>query len=452
MKLLFFSILVLFGAVSLALVALENPGYVLIAREPWSMEMSLTVFLILFVLGSGLFYLLLHGVVRLWNTPREVSRWRRGRRARRARESLLQGMIDLAEGRWLQAEKNVLLDIHSGDFPLANYLIAAYAAHLHANHAAVRDGGNIGNAGATSSATVRDGGSTGNAGAISSEKRDEYLSLAHQHAPQYAFAIGLAQGQLQLSAGQYQAALTTLTQLRIRDPKHGHVLALLAQVYRALCDWDTLAKLIPEMRKRKAAPTAQIDALELEARCQLLMLPLPAGSASILKRSWNAVPQHLRQHPSLLAIYVQHLIEQGEMEESENLLSATIEHNWSDALVRLYGQVPGRNPRAQMDTALEWLAQQGSNPSLLLTLGRLALRNNMPDKARDYLEKCISQNGPLEAYHELAQLLEQAGERDQAMVLCQRALALYAAKIHANTDAMATHDPIRRNQGLLRKF
>ena len=405
MKLLFFIILVLFGAVSLALVALENPGYVLIAREPWSMEMSLTVFLILFVMGSGLFYLLLHGVVRLWNTPREVSRWRRGRRARRARESLLQGMIDLAEGSWLQAEKNVLLNIHSGDFPLANYLMAAYAAQLHGSH----------------------------------EKRDEYLSLAHQHAPQYAFAIGLARGQLQLSAGQYQAALATLTQLRIHDPKHGRVLALLAQAYRALRDWDTLAKLIPEMRKRKAMPAAQIDAFELEARYQLLRLPLPTGSAGVLKRSWNAVPQHLRRHPPLVEIYVQHLIEQGEIEESESLLAATIEHNWNDPLVRLYGLVMGRNPRAQMETALEWLAQQGNNPSLLLTLGRLALRNNMPAKARDYLEKCIALNGPLEAYHELALLLEQTGENDQAMVLCQRALALYAQEIHADTTAL--HKP-----------
>ncbi len=272
----------------------------------------------------------------------------------------------------------------------------------------------------------------------SHEKRDEYLSLAHQHAPQYAFAIGLARGQLQLSAGQYQAALATLTQLRIHDPKHGRVLALLAQAYRALRDWDTLAKLIPEMRKRKAMPAAQIDAFELEARYQLLRLPLPTGSAGVLKRSWNAVPQHLRRHPPLVEIYVQHLIEQGEIEESESLLAATIEHNWNDPLVRLYGLVMGRNPRAQMETALEWLAQQGNNPSLLLTLGRLALRNNMPAKARDYLEKCIALNGPLEAYHELALLLEQTGENDQAMVLCQRALALYAQEIHADTTALHT--------------
>lgn len=411
MKLLFFIILVLFGAVSLALVALKNPGYVLITREPWSLEMSLTVFIILFILGSGLFYLLLHGMVRLWNTPREVTRWRRGRRAARARESLWQGMIKLAQGDWLQAEKNVLLDIHSGDFPLANYLIAACAAQFHGSY----------------------------------EKRDEYLSLAHQHAPQHAFAIGLTQGQLQLNARQYQAALTSVTQLRLHDPKHAGVLALLAQVYRALRDWDTLAKLIPEMRKRKAMPPAQIDALELEVRCQLLRLPLPPGSRGVLQRSWNAVPQYLRRHPILVAIYVQHLIDQGDMEESASLLSATIEHDWNDALVRLYGRVAGRNPQTQMEVALEWLTHQGNNPSLLLTLGRLALRNHMLGKARDYFEKCIALNGPLEAYQELAQLLEQAGERDQAMALCQRALALYAQETASYADARVVYNPVTYN-------
>ena len=80
MKLLIFIILVLFGAVSLGLIAMENPGYVLIAREPWSIEMSLTVFVILQLVGSVALYLLLHMLVRLWNTPLEVARWRTKRR------------------------------------------------------------------------------------------------------------------------------------------------------------------------------------------------------------------------------------------------------------------------------------------------------------------------------------------------------------------------------------
>ena len=124
MKLLFFIILVLFGAISLGLITMENPGYVLIAREPWSIEMSLTVFVILQLVGIVALYLLLHMLVRLWNTPREVARWRTGRRSRRARASLVQAMIGLAENNWLEAEKSALIEVHSGEFPLANYLLA----------------------------------------------------------------------------------------------------------------------------------------------------------------------------------------------------------------------------------------------------------------------------------------------------------------------------------------
>ena len=388
MKLLIFIILVLFGAVSLGLIAMENPGYVLIAREPWSIEMSLTVFVILQFIGSVALYILLHMLVRLWNTPREVARWRSGRRARRARTTLVQAMIGLAENNWLEAEKNALIEVHSGEVPLANYLLAAYAAQKH---------GDL-------------------------EKRDEYLSLAHQSAPQDSLAISMAHAQLQIIALQYEQALATLTQLRIRDPKHAHVLGLLAQVYRELHDWDSLAKLIPELKKRKALSAADIDALELETRRQLLMLPLPSGASGILKKSWNAVPQYLRQHPQLVAIYAQHLLDHNEMVECEELLRSTIEHSWDQTLVRLYGLAPGRDPAMQMDTALEWLNRQHDDTSVLLTLGRLALHNKTPGKARDYLEKAIRLNGPLEAYHELGKLLEQAGEHAEAIALYNRAM------------------------------
>lgn len=404
MKLLIFIILVLFGAVSLGLIAMQNPGYVLISREPWSIEMSLTVFVILQLIGSVALYLLLHMLVRLWNTPREVARWRMGRRAQRARMNLVQAMTALAENNWLEAEKNALVEVHSGEFPLANYLLAAYAAQRHGDH----------------------------------KKRDEYLGLAHAIAPQDVLAIGMAQAQLQISAQQYEQALVTLTQLRIHDPKHAHVLGLLAQVYRALHDWDSLAKIIVELKKRKALPAAEIDALELETRRQLLMLPLPNGASGILKKSWNAVPQYLRQHPQLVAIYAQHLIDQGESEECESLLASTLEHNWDETLVRLYGLVQGRDPAAQMDTALEWLNRQHNDASVLLTLGRLALRSKLPGKAREYLEKAVELNGPLEAYDELGRLLDQAGEHAQAMALYHKAMQRCAKELRAATRRATT--------------
>jgi HemY protein len=236
----------------------------------------------------------------------------------------------------------------------------------------------------------------------------------------------MAQAQLQIIACQHELALATLSQLRIQDPKHGRLLGLLAQVYRELRDWDSLVRLIPELRKRHALPDAGIDGMEIEARRQLLMLPLPPGATGILRQAWGSVPGHLQRQPDLVAAYARQLIDLGQMAECETLLAGAIEHSWNDALVHLYGLVEGPDGSAQMQTAEGWMTHQNDNPMLLLTLGRLALRNKAPGKARDYLEKSILLHGPLEAYQELGRLLEQAGEHDKALELCQRALGLYA--------------------------
>ena len=112
--------------------------------------------------------------------------------------------------------------------------------------------------------------------------------------------------------------------------------------------------------------------------------------------------------------------------------------------MQLYGLVKAPNAAAQLQTAEEWLAQQGDNPVLLLTLGRLALLNKAPGKARDYLEKSILLRGPLEAYQELGALLEQAGEHDRAMELCQRALHLYAQEARMAITRPAGLSPHQR--------
>lgn len=392
MKLLFVIVLILFASVALTLTAMDNPGYVLIAREPWSVELSLAVFVALLTVGLLLLGLLWNGLVKLWNTPRDVANWRRARRSQRARESLTQGLIHLTERQWELAEKEALAHVHNTPTPLLNYLIAAFAAQGMGHY----------------------------------EKRDEYLALAHQASPDQAITTGMAQAQLQLFSRQLERALATLTQLRTLHPKNAPILELLARCFRELHDWDNLASIIPELRKYKALSNEQIDAVELEAHRELLTLSLPSGSANVLHQAWNAVPAHLRRHPDLLALYAQHLMAQNEVDECEQLLVSAIEQNWSDRLIRLYGLLQTSHPATQLETAESWLATQNDRPILLLTLGRLAARNRQFGKAREYLEKAILLRGPAECHRELGALFEQLGERDKAMEQYRRALDLYS--------------------------
>lgn len=386
MRLVFVIIGVLLAAILLTLAVLKDPGYVLIARMPWSAEMSLPVFVLLALVGVTAFYLLIYFIVRLVRIPRDVARWRVRRVQRQGREGLYQGLLKLAEGNWVEAEAQLLASMRGSEMPVLSYLGAACV----------------------------------NQGQGNLEKRDEYLAAAHRAAPQHHLAIGMTQANLQYLAHQSEQALATLTELRGLAPKHKHVLRLLAQLYLELRDWTNLADLIPQLRQQSVMTTREIDALELRAHRELLVLTLPLGSLEPLQKAWNAVPKHLRRHPAFVAIYARQLIQQNEMEAAEPLLRAAIEQEWDETLAELYGLARGEQPQEQLETAESWLTLYPENPKLLLTLGRLAIRSGQDQKAVGYLERCVSLRGPADAYRELGALLERLGEKDRALACYRR--------------------------------
>lgn len=391
MRLVLVVIAALLVAIIATLAALKDPGYVLIARAPWSAEMSLPVFIFLALAGSAAVYLLIYLVVRLVRIPHDVARWRSQRHVRQSRDALYQGLAKLAEGNWVEAEAHLLASMRGADMPLLSYLGAACAD---------QGQGNL-------------------------EKRDEYLAAAQRSSPQYHLAVGMTQANLQYLAHQSERALATLTELRQIAPKHKHVLKLLAQLFLELRDWTNLADLIPHLRQNGVLTPREIDALEMRAHRELLTLTLPAGSIEPLQKAWNAVPKALRQHPAFVAIYARHLIQQNEMNAAESLLRPAIEREWDDTLVELYGLTHSDHPDEQLETAESWLAQYPENPKLLLALGRLAIKCRQDQKAIGYLEKAASVGGPIDVYRELGALLERMGEKDRALDCYRRGTELY---------------------------
>jgi HemY protein len=397
MKLFAFVLILLFATVLVTLGAVEDPGYVLLARGPWSVEMSLTVFTALALVGFLLFALLLYLLVRLVRIPRDVARWRRRRQQGTARGALLKGLSHLAEGSWVEAEAELLAGMRHSEAPLLNCLGAAFAA---------QGEGNV-------------------------EKRDEYLAQAQAAAPQGALAIGMSQAFLQHIARQSELSLATLTELRAQRPRHPHILKLLAQVSLELRDWPGLVELVPSLRETQAMSAAEIDALELQAHRELLTLTLPSGSPELLKQAWKAVPKPLKRHPLLVAIYARQLIQQSEMDEAEALLRAAIDADWSDELVELYGRLRPTAPAEALDTAEAWAGSHPDSARALLGAARLALAAGQKSKARGYYEKCVALRAPAEAYRELGELMEALGDKDAALGHYRRGLELLAGEARA---------------------
>lgn len=408
MRLILFILVTLFAAIVTTIAAIENPGYVLIARAPWSIEMPLTLFIPLLLVGGFLTYLVCYGIIRLMRIPRDVARWRTRRHIRRSRAALAHGFIKLIEGDFAAAEAELVSGLRHAELPLLNYLAAAYCA--------------------------QEQGMT--------EKRDEYLANAQRNTAQHASAVGMMQARLQLSTRQNERALATLTDLRQSQPRNRYLLRLLANVYQELHDWTGLAELAPELRNQGALSGAEIDALELRAHRELLQLTLPSGSGDILARAWDAVPKPLRRHPSLLAIYARQLMQQNEMQQAESILRNALDSRWDSELAALYGQVYGEQPPEQLAHAESWLMSHPDDAGLHLACARLALHANDLAKSRAYFDKCIAFNGPVDAYRELGALLERMGEKEKALSVYRRGL-----------DAQAAESPTaRRHSGPLPRY
>lgn len=381
MRLLLLVVATLIASVAITQFALKDTGYVLLSYGEWTAETSFSFFIVLVVVSFVSLYIALRLLVGLWRMPRQVSRWNQHRRWLRARRATRRGLIALAEGRWARAERELIRFVDDFDAPLLNYLGAARAAQK----------------------LGQDG------------RRDEYLSRAMKSMPDAKLAVGLTQAEVQLSQGQYEQALASLIHLRTVAPRHSHVLYLLKKLYEKLGSWEDLLQLLPDLRKEKVLDSKAINDLSKTIHRELLNRAAHSGVRTRLYEQWAAVPKALQADIDLVRVYAKHAVGMKATKGVERLLRDTLRKKWDLDLVRLYGVLPEGEEPPQLETAEEWLRHHPRQAELLLTAGRLALRNRLWGKARSYLEASIGIEERAETYCELANLLKQLGENDKAI-------------------------------------
>lgn len=403
MKFLFVALLVLAITIGLTLFAQKDPGYVLVSYSDWSMETSLSLFLVgLFVLFIA-FYISLRLVFGTLQLPSWLGFWQRQRRAVRARRRTNRGLIALAEGNWTQAEKDLSHAARASETPLINYLGAARAAQK-------QDAEN---------------------------RRDEYLSQAYESMPDAELAVGLTQAEVQLSHGQFEQALATLRHLRSIAPKHVHVLYLLKKLYEQLQSWDDLRDLIPELGRYHVLGSEDLNTLE--HRVSRKRLAAAGSSLEMLQQCWEDLSKTLRHSPDLVYDYAVQLIHLDAAEQVEQTLREILKKQWDERLISLYGQVRGSDPNLQLGTAEHWLKEHEHHPELLLALGRICLYNQLWGKARSYLEASLGMEPRAETYCELGNLVRQLGEMEKAAEYFHQGLDL-ACSEHCTQFVVPAHD------------
>lgn len=399
MKKLFFLILILVFSVWAGIQIQRDPGYILIAYHTWTIEMPVWTGILLILISFLIFYSLLRLLGATGSLGIRIRAWLIRRRKRRSRNRTSQGLIELAEGRWEDAEANLLKAAISSETPLINYLAAACAAQE--QHAY--------------------------------ERRDDYLRLAHQSTPDAEVAIGVVQAQLQLNHQQWEHALATLRRMLELAPKHRHVLKLLKETYVQLHDWPHLAELLPQLKKNKAINSAEAEVLQRAIYQAELLAAANQQDLVALRAVWHKMPRELQFDKQLIKIYVAALLQQQQSAEAEKILRAAIEKDWDNELIAWYGLTISDNPGKQLALIEGWLKEQPENPALLLTAGRLCLRNQLWGKAKTYLEFSLQLEPKVETYLLLGELLAQLNDQEASVAMYHKGLHL-AAAIQAPKD------------------
>ncbi len=401
-KLLFAGILIAIFFVALFIVAVldSDYGYVKVLFDGWSYEESLSstlgLLLLIFTILFIVFYFSIRLFLQLYRLPKSLRHRRQRRSAERSRRNIITGLIELSEGHWEKAETILLKHIDGSDTPLLNYLLAARAAQQQ----------------------------------DADERRDEYLKQAHEITPEADVAIGLTQAELQLAHGQTERALATLTRLRDIAPKHAYVLKLLSKLYVQLNEWEKLAALLPEIRKRKIVTGDKL--LELERMTYTHFIRFIAKSSAIfdLEEQWKILPKRYREDAEIFRVYVSCLLDNKKYVAAERQLRGFLNKHWDESLIQLYAHLQVNDINKLLDNAEAWLKDHGRSPMLLLTLARLSHRLQLWGKSRVYYESSIALHASVEAYAELAELLESLGETDSAHEAFRKGLALSTSRSH----------------------
>ncbi|MCZ6617451.1 MAG: heme biosynthesis protein HemY [Gammaproteobacteria bacterium] len=361
----------------------RDPGYVLVAFADFAVETSLW-FAVLILLG--LYFLIRFTVfvsTRFLRGGGSFGTWNRRRKVRGARQQTVLGLLLMAEGRWAEARRLLVVAATEVRSPLINYLNAARAAH-----------------------ELRD-----------VEGRDDLLRMAHETTPGSRFAVGLTQAQLQLSIGQWEQCLATLLQLRSEAPKHTLVLTMLASCYEELLDWQALIELIPVLKKTKALEPDEIDRLQLHAWTHRL-----ETEKIDLEGAFEGVPRELRRRGALVMRYARMLDANGNSARAEAVVRTALEQTWDDELVELYGRIVSSDVARQLVVAERWLKERPNDAGLLLCLGRICLMNRQWAKAREYLEVSLRLLRTPEVYGELGRLCTALGDVSRGSEYLSQAL------------------------------
>jgi len=358
----------------------SDPGYVLVRFGATSVESTLVFAVTALLLLWGL----LSVGWRLLRWP--LAAWSRSRR-RRGRERIASGLVALAEGRYQHATRELERASHQSGLRAPALLAAARAAHARGEHARAE-------------AALDEAATQAAPAALALRAR---FALERDDP---AAALALLKGEADKSPMSYSTLSPSALQLLVKAASRCGEHALALDALGRLAKTQTLASepfAAQEERVLAAALAAAADIERLNA--------LWSGLTRAQRRLSDAIDAYSRR----AAAFGQPLLAISEIETA-------LRRDWSERLVRCYGELGEAEVDTRLRHAEAWLGAQPNSAGLLLTLGRLCIQSKLWGKAREYLERGLGVEPSPALWEALAECCTGQGQAAAAATCLKNAL------------------------------
>lgn len=380
----------------------QGDGYLLIAYGTKTVEMTLwmaAIFVVAILFAIWAVKRVLAGSVELARYLRELFLFGSVERAQKRAAS---GMVNFLIGDWLEGRKKLVRTVSKVEYPLANYIAAARCCF--------------------------EMGDESEAFRLLDQAKKENESEV---------PISLIKARMLLAKGKAEEALVILKPLQISMPQHAAVLDVLHHVYFAQANWAALRDLFPQLRKAKVLSSQEVEELEIKLaieslksaslECQKLLV---ANRLPHLQLVWGGFARAVQKNPHVVYCYAQALVENKLDEEAEVILRKSVSNHWHRASVDLYGRLQVVEVYRQLKTLESWQAEHSNDAVLLLAIGRIHLRHQQRELARDFFNRSILAQKSLDALLEMARLLEQMGDHKRSAEYYEQTLSLAQSVVH----------------------
>jgi len=340
-------------------------------------------------IGAVILFLLAMWILgKVFSIPRRLRHGSTVRGMRKSRESLDQGLLHVQAGEFTKGEAALTKHLDGGAGDAVKYLTAAKSAQLRG----------------------------------ADEDAEIFLKKAGDASNDASSAVRTTQAELMLQRGNFRDAETLLTNLHQSSPRNRHLMTLLATAMQGTGNSEGLGELTKAMRDRTLLPMDYIEPLEESAWVQ----SVANSSDEELTKTFDHLSIEARKNDSVLATYCRRLVNLGENEKAEGILTRALGSTWSEPLAEVFGEVESPNNVKQLETAEGWLADQPRSPALQLALGKISARRQLWGKSRDYLSKAAEYNLTPEVSLQLGEVLEHMGD-DKNAKDCFRSAARLSA-------------------------